>query len=58
MTYPKDHLVIHKESSLNAGLWTHYLVNTYYDYAQTYYFLSKKDAEIFVEMKKQEEAAE
>ena len=52
MSYPKDHLVIHKQDSLNAGVWTHYLVNTYYDYVQTFYFLTKKEAEMWVELEK------
>ncbi len=52
----KDHLVIHKQDSLNAHVLTHYLVNTYFDYSQTHYFLTRKDAETFVEHYK--EAAE
>ena len=52
----KDHLVIHKQDSLNANVLTHYLVNTYFDYVQTHYFLTRKDAEVFVEHYK--EAAE
>jgi hypothetical protein len=52
----KDHLVIHKQDSLNANVLTHYLVNTYFDYAQTHYFLTRKDAKTFVEHYK--EAAE
>ena len=57
-----DHLKIHKQRSLDAGYWTDYLVNTYYDYAQTYYFRTRREAEEFVayEQHKQElmEAAE
>ena len=53
MAYPKDHLVIHKQDSLNANLMTHYLVNTYYDYTQTYYFITKQEAEIFVQIRKE-----
>ena len=45
----KDHLVIHKEHSLNSGVLTQYLINTYFDYVQTHYFLTRKDAEVFVE---------
>ena len=41
----KDHLVIHKEPSLNAGFYTRYLVNTYYDYNITHYFETLKDAQ-------------
>ena len=52
MTYPKDHLVIHKQDSLNANLMTHYLVNTYYDYCQTQYFITKQSAEAWVELEK------
>ena len=52
MKYHKDHLVIHKQDSLNANLMTHYLVNTYYDYIQTYYFITKQEAEAWVEMEK------
>ena len=48
----KDHLVIHKEPSLNAGFMTHYLVNTYYDYITTHYFVTEKEAKEFVEMSK------
>jgi hypothetical protein len=44
----KDHLVIHKEPSLNAGIMTHYLVNTYFDYTQTYYFITLAEAKKFV----------
>ena len=44
----KDHLVIHKEPSLNSGIMTHYLVNTYYDYTQTYYFITLAEAKKFV----------
>jgi hypothetical protein len=52
----RDHLKIHKEPSLNTGIVTHYLVNTYFDYIQTHYFLTRKDAETFVQYYK--EAAE
>jgi hypothetical protein len=44
----QDHLVIHKEPSLNSGIMTHYLVNTYYDYTQTYYFVTLAEAKKFV----------
>ena len=43
-----DHLKIHQQCSLNAGRRTDYLVNTYYDYAQTYYFATRREAEEFV----------
>ena len=52
VTMNKDHLVIHKEPSLTAGFMTHYLVNTYYDYITTHYFVTEKEAKEFVEMSK------
>jgi hypothetical protein len=48
MNYPKDHLQIHKEASVNSGILTHYLVNTYYDYALTFYFETRKQAQDWV----------
>lgn len=48
----KDHLKIHKEPSLNAGFYTRYLVNTYYDYSITHYFTTLKEAEEFVNYEK------
>ena len=51
----KDHLVIHKQNSLNANVLTHYLVNTYFDYVQTHYFLTHKDAEVFVDHYKKQQ---
>lgn len=46
-TIPKDHLVIHKQRGFHNGPYN-YLVNTYFDYVQTHYFLTLKEAEWFV----------
>tara|TARA_R110000824_G_C14737913_1_gene627102 strand:+ start:262 stop:435 length:174 start_codon:yes stop_codon:yes gene_type:complete len=51
----KDHLKIHKQPSLNIGKFTLYLVNTYYDYAQTFYFETRKEAKEFVAYSKQKD---
>ena len=48
----KDHLKIHKEPSLNAGFYTRYLVNKYYDYNITHYFETLKDAQEFIDYSK------
>lgn len=42
-----DHLVIHKEHGFHNGPYE-YLVNTYYDYTQTYFFKTEQEAKTFV----------
>ena len=48
----KDHLVIHKEHGFHNGPYE-YLVNTYYDYTQTYFFMTKQEAKTFVQTRKE-----
>ena len=44
----QDHLIIHKEQHIDGNRVCNYLVNTYYDYALTFYFETRKQAEQFV----------
>lgn len=48
----KDHLKIHKEVSFNSGTRTDYLINTYYDYALTFYFKTRQEAKKWIQSRK------
>ena len=52
LTVHKDHLVIHKEHGFHNGPYE-YLVNTYYDYTTTHFFMSLSEAETWVLTRKE-----